>query len=415
MTSLLEQAYEKSLDCVHCGLCLATCPTYETLASEPDSPRGRILIMRALTAGRIYIDDENLAPPLDRCLDCRACETACPSGVAYGQILENVREELGAHRGRSFKQKSLRLALDALLVKKPLHRIAVTGLALLQSLGFAHVLRLLRGPVWMRKSFELLPEIPSSPDRRPITPGTYEPGGKVRAEVGLFTGCLMETVFGRVNRAILELLLSSGCRVHVPEGQACCGALHVHSGFREEARPLALRNAQAFALPLDAVIQGSAGCGSTMKEYGQWLPEAAGFASKVKDICEFLDELGNFTPKRALVRRVVYDDPCHLYHGQGVHDAPRKLLGSIPGLRLIPLPHSEDCCGSAGVYNLVQTELSDQILARKMDEIECISPDTVITANPGCHMQLQMGLRRRGLDARVQHVAELLAESIASD
>ena len=211
--------------------------------------------------------------------------------------------------------------------------------------------------------------------------------------------------------AVLEVLRHYGCRVHVPREQGCCGALHLHAGFRDAARPLIERNLQAFDPGLDAIVVDSAGCGSSMKEYGHWMPEAGHFAGQVRDFSEWLVELGTLPAPKAVQRKVSYDDPCHLCHGQGIVKPPRLLLETIEGLELHALPHSDDCCGSAGIYNLVQRELSDAVLERKMDEVAKLPIDTLLTANPGCHLQLEMGARRRGMELEVLHIAELLAEA----
>jgi glycolate oxidase iron-sulfur subunit len=406
----LQLAYERTLDCVHCGLCLPVCPTYETSGLETDSPRGRILIMRALAEGRLNNESEGLHPPLDRCLACRACETACPSGVRYGEILEETRTYFDRTESKGSK-RFVRFLLDRALAHRGGHQLAMDGLSLLQKSGVTWLLQKLPIPAWSKKSFELLPSLPPKSEREPIRPGIYEPYGERRAEVGLFTGCMMETVFGRVNRAVLEVLRHYGCRVHVPRDQGCCGALHLHAGFRDAARPLVERNLAAFPQSLDAIVVDSAGCGSSMKEYGHWMPEAGAFAAQVRDFSEWLVELGPRPAPQPVRRRVTYDDPCHLCHAQGIVSQPRQILATIPELEVVPLPHADDCCGSAGIYNLVQREMSDAVLDRKMEQIRKVNVDTVLTANPGCHLQLAMGARRKGLDLQVLHLAELLVQA----
>ncbi|MCB9880179.1 MAG: (Fe-S)-binding protein [Planctomycetes bacterium] len=407
----LQRAYKASLDCVHCGLCLPSCPTYATTTNETDSPRGRIYLMRALAEGRIDIDDKSLRGPLDRCLGCRACESACPSGVRYGELLEETREAIGRVDDHTWRRRALRSWLDRFIAHPRGHRLSMSLLATTQRLRLDRASRALPLPGPMRRSLELMPKLAPSRERRPLETGIHEPKGPVRATVGLFTGCMMETVFGRVNRALLSILLENGCRVHVPAGQGCCGALHVHAGLRERARPLVDANIAAFGKDLDAIILDSAGCGSAMKEYGHWHEGAAAFANKVRDMSEFLDELGFVPGTKRVEYSACYDDPCHLCHGQGIRSAPRRLLAAIPGLTLKPLSRPEDCCGSAGIYNLVQADLADSILGRKIDDITRSGADVCITANPGCMLQIEMGLRRRGSKVRVLHIAEVLAAS----
>ncbi len=410
----LMAAYEASLDCVHCGLCLPVCPTYTVLSNETDSPRGRIYLMRALAEGRLSTDEPTLRPPIDRCLDCRACESACPSGVRYGDILEDVRAHLSeqatsASRSKALRSRALRGMLDRLVANHAGHRASMALLAFAQKARLTRLARFLPMPRWAKQSLKLLPRLPDANERAPIAPGIYQPFGELRAEVGLFTGCMMETLFGRVNRALLFVLRKNGCRVHVPEHQGCCGALHLHAGFRATARPLVDANLRAFPEHLDAIVLDSAGCGSAMREYGHWYPAAAAFSAKVIDMSAFLVELGPRPPQLPLVRAIAYDDACHLCHGQGVRSAPRVLLDSIPGIRFAHVERPEDCCGSAGIYNLLHPELAGPILERKLDDLLASGADTVVTGNPGCMLQIQAGLRGRGSEVRVLHTAEILA------
>ena len=402
----LQTIYEKSLDCVHCGLCLPACPTYEQLSNEADSPRGRIYLMRAMCEGRIDEADPGILPPLSRCLNCRACESACPSGVEYGAMLEEMRAKLREIHGKSIRAFLERKVLDLFVAWKAGHRLAIGMTGLMQATGAFGMLKLLPLPMRIAQALRLLPKIPRTSERAAIRPGVHEAFGKQRAFVGLFTGCMMESLFGRVNRALLYVLRKNGCRVHVPQAQGCCGALHLHAGFRERTRSLALHNVGAFPADLDAIILDSAGCGTAMKEYGDWIPEARAFSSKVRDMSEFLHDLGVVAPQGRVLRKVVYDDPCHLCHGQGVREQPRELLRAIPGLQLIELEEAESCCGSAGVYNIVEPVLANGILARKVEHILASGADCVVTGNPGCQLQLGMGLHGSGVE--VLHLAELL-------
>ncbi|MBK8099934.1 MAG: (Fe-S)-binding protein [Planctomycetes bacterium] len=399
--------YRRSLDCVHCGLCLPACPTYQALGVEADSPRGRIYLMRALAEGRVD-DPQSIRPFLDRCLDCRACETACPSGVRYGEILETVRTDL--------EQKAPRRGPGAWLVRTLLTHVVArqNRLRLLFALlGIAEVL----GLRWLAERLRLLPasmravapRIPPRAERRPLPTGVHRPAVPVRGRVGLFTGCVMEPLFGRVNRATLRLLLANGFEVVVPAAQRCCGALLVHAGLAGRARPLATANLDAFA-DVDVVINNSAGCGCALKETGHLLgnDRAQAFARKCRDISEFLAEVGltaTPAPRRA---RAAYDDPCHLCHGQGVRTQPRQLLAQVPGLELVPHDRPEDCCGSAGIYNLLQPALAAEIGNRKVESLAAANVDLVITGNPGCMLQIDSHLRRIGHRATVRHPVELL-------
>lgn len=403
----LRRAYEASLDCVHCGLCLPACPTYTSTAIETDSPRGRIYLMRAVAEGRLDVEDSGLQSSLDRCLACRACESACPSGVRYGEILEDVRTE-AVENSAGKPKRLLGLWLDRFVASRRGQSASMTMLAATQALRLDRLARKLPLPRGMRQSLRLMPRLPKRSERKAIRPGIYEPDSPVRADVGLFTGCMMETVFGRVNRATLRVLLANGCRVHVPASQGCCGALHIHAGLRERAKPRIDANVRAFDGELDAIILNSAGCGSAMKEYGHWYPDAAAFAGKVRDLSEFLAELGPRPMEHEIDASLCYDDACHLCHGQGVRSAPRALLAAVPGLRITELERPEDCCGSAGIYNLMQVELADSVLARKIDDVVATKAEICVSANPGCMLQIAMGLRERGSKTRVLHIAEVL-------
>ncbi|MEO6596678.1 MAG: (Fe-S)-binding protein, partial [Planctomycetota bacterium] len=403
-------AYTRSLDCVHCGLCLPVCPTHQVLGIEADSPRGRIYLMRALAEGRVE-DPQAIRPFLDRCLDCRACETACPSGVRYGEILETVRGELEQKQAsRGLQAWLLRTLLWHVVARQNRLRAAFFLLRTSEALGLrwlATKLRLL--PTAIAK---LAPPVPPHRERRALTTGLHvPPPGVARrgVRVALFTGCVMEQMFGRVNRATLQVLLANGFDVTVPAAQGCCGALLVHAGQRDRARALARANVAAFA-DADVVVNNSAGCGCAMKEYGHLLGSADGaaFAGKCRDICEFLAEVG-LTAKPAEHRaRVAYDDPCHLCHGQGIRAQPRALLAQVPGLELVKHDRPEDCCGSAGVYNLLHGDLAAEIGRRKVESLLAANVELVVTGNPGCMMQIDSHLRRTGRPLPVRHPIELL-------
>jgi glycolate oxidase iron-sulfur subunit len=386
------------LDCVHCGLCLQACPTYDILGLETDSPRGRIHLMRAWDEGRID-DGEAIRPHLDRCLGCRACETACPSGVGYGELLEKTRNRMGSTAWRRF--------LLGRIVARP-RRLRV----LVKVLRGAELLGLRRLAEWLRllppATRELLPRIPPARARARLA-GAFLPKGTPRGTVMLFGGCVMSELFGDINRKTLELLLANGYRVEVPEDQVCCGALLMHDGQVEVARNLARQNVAAFA-GAHPVLHNSAGCGAAMKDYGRLLDDAAGglLAARSKDVLEFLAAEGMTHMPGRREARVVYDDPCHLCHGQGVRTAPRELLGRVPGLVLVEHEEAETCCGSAGIYNLTQKAMAAEIGRRKAMALLAARPDLVVTGNPGCMMQIRAHLRGAGSDVPVLHPVELL-------
>lgn len=403
-------AYTRTLDCVHCGLCLPTCPTYQVLGVEADSPRGRIYLMRALAEGRVQ-DPQAIRPFLDRCLDCRACETACPSGVRYGEVLETTRAQLEQQRPAT--------GIAAWLVRTLLwHVVAHQGRlrAVFALLRATEVL----GLRWLATKLRLMPahlaaiapRVPPAAERAPLPTGLHvPPAGVARrgVRVALFTGCIMEPVFGRVNRATLQVLLANGFDVEVPATQRCCGALLVHAGQPDRARELARANVAAFA-SADIVLNNSAGCGCAMKEYGHLLGDEAGaaFAGKCRDISEFLAEAGLTAQPRPYAAKAAYDDPCHLCHGQGVRAQPRALLAQVPELQLVPHDKPEDCCGSAGIYNLLQPEVAAEIGRRKIESLVRAGVDLVVTGNPGCMLQIDSHLRRTGHRIAVRHPIELL-------
>lgn len=405
--------HARTLDCVHCGLCLPTCPTHQVLGVEADSPRGRIYLMRALAEGRVE-DPEAIRPYLDRCLDCRACETACPSGVRYGELLEDVRGELERRAPkRDVKSRLTRFLLWHVVARQGRLRLFFALGRAAERLG----LRALgtRLGIVPRAMADLAPPIPPGRDRTPLPTGLHQPpAGVVRrgVRVALFTGCVMEQMFGRVNRATLRLLLANGFAVDVPAAQGCCGALLVHAGQPDRARVLARANVRAFAAA-DVVVNNSAGCGAAMKEYGHLLGDTDGarFAAKCRDLTELLGSEGLTATPRELRVRAVYDDPCHLCHGQQVRAEPRQLLRQIPGLDLVPHDRPEDCCGSAGIYNLLQPELAKAVGERKIRALAAAAPDLVVTANPGCMLQIDSLARAAGHSWPVRHIAELLLPS----
>ncbi len=405
--------------CIHCGLCLNHCPTYRVLGMEADSPRGRIYQVLQADSGRLQIGD-SFVTHIDRCLDCRACETACPSGVEYGRIVERARAQIEQHYQRPWLARTLRryflaTALsDYTVLARWARRLRwyqrsglekfVRSTGILKLFGLAEV-------------EALAPRVDAQFFFSDIGKVFPAEGGR-RARVALLAGCISSVAFAELNRATVRVLTRNGVEVVVPEGQGCCGALHAHAGFREEARALARRNIDALLDDrFDAIVTNAAGCGSTLKEYGDLLAEdsayaakAKRFAAKMKDVTEYLAELGLRPPARKLGARVTYQDPCHLAHGQRIRSAPRELLRAA-GAELVEMPHSDHCCGSAGIYNVVENELSMQILDAKMEDVASVPAEVIATANVGCMLQLRAGVRRRGLNREVKHVIELLDEA----
>jgi glycolate dehydrogenase iron-sulfur subunit len=395
-------------ECVHCGLCLNACPTYLELGTEMDSPRGRIHLIRGLGEGTLALDDE-VVRHLDLCLGCRACETACPSGVRYGSIIEDARAYVEQRARRPWWDRVRRAAIVAVF-PHPRRMRALMGLAqVARALG---LWPLVTGVV---DAAALLP-----PWRASVSlAGFYRAHGRERARVGLLRGCVGAALFSEVNAAAVRLLTSNGVSVVVPPQQGCCGALHLHGGDPEAARQLARQNLFAFPHDLDAVLVTAAGCGSTMKEYGHLLANEAAsaragrFAARTRDISEFLIELGLPAPERRLDMRATYHDACHLAHAQNVRSAPRRVLASIGGLELVELGEADVCCGSAGSYNLTEPAMARRLRERKIDNIVATGASCVVVGNPGCALQIRAGLAARGLNVRVAHPVELLDEAYA--
>jgi glycolate oxidase iron-sulfur subunit len=408
----------RSLDCVHCGLCLPTCPTYRETGRETSSPRGRIYLMRGVAEGRIPLSDF-VAEEAYLCLGCRACETACPSGVRFGSMLEDTRaqvEAAGLRHGMAKRIESF--ALRRLVPNRARLRRLFGLLALAQRLGLDRLAAPLL-PRRMRTLHAALPPVPSRRARRPL-PETIPAEGTRRGRVALFVGCVMSELFAPVNAATARVLARNGFEVVVPPSQTCCGALHAHAGDSAFARDLARANLRAFPTDdpekeLDAVVVNSAGCGAAMRDAGHWLPgEGEAFAGRVRDVSEWLDEAGLRAPTGSFEARVCYDDPCHLVHGQKVSAAPRNLLSKVPGVTLVEHDDPGACCGAAGIYNLTHPEMSQAVLERKMVSLRAANPDFIATGNPGCLMQLRAGVAKAGLRARVVHPVEILDAAYAA-
>ena len=403
--------------CVHCGLCLNACPTYRELGLEMDSPRGRVYQMVQVSEGAPITDAYRRHIGL--CLACRGCESACPSGVRYGRMVEDARAELESHTQRGWWARRVRRFVFArLLQSRGLLSVAGTMLYLFERSGMKALARGLGQMRMLGPLGDLVQLMPSAdpPFFFSQIGKTFPAEGERQHRVALLAGCIANVSFARLNEATVRVLQKNGCEVVVPDGQGCCGALHLHSGLRSEAQALACRNIDAIVDGgFDAVITNAAGCGSTLKEYGELLEDLPDYAEKarrfsalMKDVTEFL---GGIELNRNLGRVeavVTYQDSCHLAHGQKIRRPPRELLAAIPGIEFHEMPGADLCCGSAGVYNVVENAMSMQILERKMEAVNATGARIIATANPGCLLQLQAGVRMHGSGQRVMHVVELL-------
>ncbi len=411
--------YELFLDCVHCGLCTASCPTYVETGNENDSPRGRIYLMRAVTDGRLELNQQ-VRRHLELCLDCRACETACPSGVQYGKLIEPFRvnmEQLGGGEKTSPKSEDWfhKYILFGLFPYPDRLRKSLLPARFAQMLGLDKLLvstgmwRLL--PSRLGRLVTMLPRLEKP---APPLPDFLAAKGKRRARVALFTGCVGDVMFRQTNWATARVLQENGCDVVVPQSQVCCGAIHLHAGSSEPAKEFADKNVAAFdASSVDAIIINVAGCGSMLKDYGHhWhdsaQPAREQFAAKIKDCSEFLDGLGLISPPGEINVTATYHDACHLAHAQKIREQPRNLLKKIPGLKLIDLAESDLCCGAAGTYNLTEPEMAERLGHRKLDNIRQTGARVVITSNAGCLLQIARQARMEGEVLKIVHPMDML-------
>jgi glycolate oxidase iron-sulfur subunit len=415
--------YEDFSRCVHCGLCLNHCPTYRLWQLEADSPRGRIRQMMLVEQGELSVS-EGFVDHIDKCLDCRSCETACPSAVNYGKLVEHARARIE----RDFKRPLFSRAARDLVYRRLLpypERIAMAAklLRIYQRSGLQAVARatgILR-LLGLAERELLLPPVDTDFFFEQLGK-TFTAQGTRRARVAFFAGCVANVTFTALNEATIRVLTANGCEVVIPDGQSCCGALPEHAGVRDVARNLARRNIAAFASAnFDALVTNAAGCGSTLKEYDHLFtadePEyaaAAALAKKTRDITEFLAALGLSAPLKPISARITYQDSCHLLHGQKIREAPRQLLRAIPGVELVELPFADICCGSAGVYNVTQTKASLDLLTEKMACAKTTNAQIIATANPGCLLQLRAGARIHTTGQEVLHVIELLDRACAN-
>jgi glycolate oxidase iron-sulfur subunit len=411
--------------CVRCGLCLPHCPTYREIGTEMASPRGRLALIKAVNDGRVETNTD-FANHMYLCLECRACESACPSGVPFGRLMEMARARIEPNRSKSLLGRAARFVGFRLLLPHPLLLdLTLWPARLAQALGLRPLLRRSRseGPILrrLRDLERMFPDLPMKAPGR-FLPALIPPIGPMRSRVALFAGCVMDALFESTNRDTVEVLRRNGCEILIPRGQRCCGALHVREGRRAQGERLARRNVETFErLDVDAIVVNAAGCGSALKEYGILLrddPEfssrASAFAAKVRDVMEFLAALGLAEPPEGARERIVYEAPCHLQHAQQTARAPLKVLSHLPRAEVLEGPDSSWCCGSAGIYNLTHAELSRQMLDRKMKTLVPLGPDVITAGDPGCVMQLKLGAARWGMRARVEHPVEILARAYRS-
>jgi glycolate oxidase iron-sulfur subunit len=415
--------FEYFLDCVHCGLCTSSCPTYVITGNENDGPRGRIYLMRAVTEGRLELN-QDARRHLELCLDCRACESACPSSVQYGKLIEPFRIAMeehgaaGAHGPAKTSDWFHQYLLFGLFPYPERMRWALWPARVAQTLGLTQLMETTGLWKWLpQRVGRLATLLPQLEKPLPALPEFLPAKGRRRARVALFTGCVSDVLFRSTNWATARVLQENGCDVLVPQTQTCCGAIHFHAGSSEPAKAFADQNLAAInPADYDAILVNVAGCGSMLKDYGHNWHDAeqtrrTAFAQKVRDVHEFLDELGLIEPRGEINAVATYHDACHLAHAQKVREQPRRLLSKIPGLKLVELPESELCCGAAGTYNLTEPQMADQLAKRKLENIRATGARVVVTGNVGCLMQILRESRLNGETYRVVHPMVLLDKS----
>lgn len=401
---------EDFLDCIHCGLCLSSCPTYTLLGNEADSPRGRIYLMRALAEEKIDCT-KNVVKHLDSCLECRACEVACPSGVIYGQLLENTRNSIEKNFKRSESEKRLRnFILNKVIASDKFLHFSHKVNNLLNDFPFVIELAKKLASKDFKKILNKIPQANEYCKLNEFYPSATEK----RFSVVLLEGCVAKYFFSETNVSTIQVLTENGCDVWVPKKQNCCGSLHNHNGEIETAFEMANQNVSVFSrFNPDFIVTNSSGCGSFMKEFGLETSSevSQNFSSKVRDIAELLVEIGFRKPTSRLNLNVAYHDACHLIYGQIISSEPREILSSIEGLNLVPFKENDFCCGSAGIYNILQPELAETLLDRKITNLPTHQIDLVAAGNPGCTLQIRNGLKNYGIEVSVVHPIEILAKA----
>ncbi|WP_134699576.1 (Fe-S)-binding protein [Ammoniphilus sp. YIM 78166] len=416
---------DEIMNCMHCGFCLPACPTYRETGMEYASPRGRIALMKGVAKEQLSLDEE-FEKNMYLCLGCRACETACPAGVPYGSLVETARDVVEDYKKKKEKPSMIRTILFEELFSKP-KRMKWLGTALwaAQAAGMQKLadktglIQILPKPMAeMQKAVDTI----ASPWERNKRQSVMKTEQKRLFKVGLFTGCVMDVMFYETNQATARLLLKAGCDVQFVENQSCCGALHAHSGEKDGAKELAKRNIEAFEkAEVDFIVNNAGGCGAALKEYHHWFHEdpewkerSMAFVAKMRDANELLAELPPITFSKPLSVRVTYQDSCHLAHGQGVRNQPRHLIRSIPGVEYVELANADSCCGSAGIYNITNFDMSMQILDGKMEQVKETKAQYVVTSNPGCLLQMKNGIIRAGMEGKMEaiHIMDLLDRAL---
>ncbi len=409
-------------NCMHCGLCLPVCPTYALTGMEKSSPRGRIRLIKSVAEGTLGITN-GFIEEMNFCLDCQACETACPAGVKYGTLVESARNQIRIQRKGTLFSRSLKwIFLGNVLSKTSLLNFVSKILRFYQNSGVESFMKKIGIAKVLTPKLSKLQELSPRIDERSFSdsyPEIVKPAGTPKYRVGFLSGCIMNVAFAKVHEDTVKVLLHHDCEVIIPKHQVCCGSLQAHNGDFDSARVLAKKNIDEFLkFELDAVVMNSAGCGALMKEYGHYLNDdtyyaekAKKFSAKVKDLSEFLFDIGMKKPEKPFNHRVSYHDACHLVHSQKISEQPRELLRSIPGIDFVELNEASWCCGSAGIYNITHYDDSMKILERKMENVKETKAEYLVANNPGCITQIEHGCAQHGIHTRVVHVATLLRES----
>lgn len=409
---------KKWADCVHCGMCLESCPTYEITGQEQHSPRGRVHLIKSVAEGKISVN-EQFTDPVFACLDCRACTTACPANVDVGGLIEEARGQIRqAMPLTGWKGMISKFFLKELFPHS--HRLEAAGslLKLYQKSGMQKMMRttgmLNMMPTHLAEMEHVMPKITRSVRKKYKKKRVLKAKAERKAEVAFLTGCIMDVMFSDINEATLNVLRRNGNDVVIPPSQTCCGALHVHAGDRDMGRQLAKKNIEAFQ-HADTVIVNAAGCGCMLKEYPElfreedqeWLEKAEVFAEKVQDISKYLHDTGYRPPQTTLHKRITYHDACHLAHGQGVREEPRDILLSIPGVEMVHMANADRCCGSAGIYNLTNPDMAGAVLQSKMEHVPH-DVEMISMGNPGCMLQMALGVKKYGRSQQIVHTVQLL-------
>lgn len=407
----------KWADCVHCGLCLEACPTYEQLGQEQHSPRGRVHLIKSVAEGKLSVT-EAFADPVFQCLDCRACTTACPASVDVGGLIEEARGQVRqAMPLTGWKAMTSKFFLESLFPHHGRLNAAGSLLKFYQKSGLQKVVRktglINIMPDHLVDMEAIMPEVKTPVRKKYKHTNLVKAKGDAKRQVAILTGCIMDVMFSDINEATIHVLTRNGNDVIIPKNQTCCGALHVHAGDREMGRKLAKQNIEAFK-DTEKVIVNAAGCGCMMKEYTElfhddpeWFEKAKEFSAKVEDVSKFLHDTGYEPPKAELNTRITYHDACHLAHGQGIRDEPRDLLLKIPGVEMVHMPNADRCCGSAGIYNLTHPEMAGAVLESKMENVP-EDVEMISMGNPGCMLQMAVGVQKYGRNQKIVHTVQLL-------